>query len=92
MRFLFFLIVVFIPFMGCQSNRKAIKAERQAERVRKAQEREALKAYDEGLERHLSLQTSETLERMKENRKKSQKWLKPKQKEPFYKRWFKRKR
>lgn len=78
--------------MGCQSNRKAIKAERQAERVRKEQERETQRTYDAGLERHLSLQTPETLERMKENRKRSQKWLKPKQKEPFYVRWFKRRR
>jgi len=92
MRFLLFLLIVFLPLMGCQTNRKAIKAERKAEKAKKEQEREAQRAYEAGLERHISLQTPETRERMKDNRKKSQQWLKPKQKQPFYKRWFKRRR
>jgi hypothetical protein len=92
MRFLVFLLIIFIPLLGCNSNRKAIKAERKAEKVREQQAREAREAYEIGLDRHMSLQTPDTRDRMKQNRKKSEQWLKPKKRDPFYKRWFKKRR
>ncbi len=92
MRFLLFLFILFVPLLGCQSNRQAIKAERKAEKIKKDQEREAQQVYEAGLDRHMNLQTADTQERMKQNRKKSEQWLKPKRRDPFYKRWFKNRR
>ncbi|MEE4176847.1 MAG: hypothetical protein V2I46_04990 [Bacteroides sp.] len=92
MRIFVYLLIFFLPLFGCQSNRQAIRAERKAEKVEKQRDREAMQAYETGLDRHLSLQTPDTRDRMKANRKRSEQWLKPKKRDPFYKRWFKKRR
>ena len=92
MRFFVYLLIFSLPLFGCSSNRQVVKAERKAERAERKLDKEALKAYEEGLDRHLSIQTPETLDRMKKNRKKSNRWIRPKQRDPFYKRWFKKRR
>ena len=92
MRLLVYIMIVFLPLFGCQTNRKAAKAERKAEKVQKQREKEAKQLYEAGLERHINSQSTETRARMKENRQRSEQWLKPKKKQPFYKRWFKKRR
>lgn len=92
MRIFVYFLIFFLPLLGCSSNRQAARAERRAEKIEKERDREAQRSYEAGLDRHLSLQTPETLDRMKENRKKSNQWLKPKKRDPFYKRWFRNRR
>ena len=92
MRFFVYLLIFFLPLFGCSSNRQAIRAERKAEKVERQRDRDAQRSYEAGLDRHLALQTPETLERMKENRKKSDRWMRPKKRDPFFIRWFKKRR
>lgn len=92
MRIFVYVLIFFLPLFGCQSNRQAIRAERKAEKVERQKDRDAKRAYEAGLDRHLSIQTPDTRDRMKASRKKSHRWMKPKERDPFYKRWFKRRR
>lgn len=92
MRLLIYVMIIFLPLVGCQTNRKAVKGERKAEKLQKKREKEAQKLYEAGLERHISSQSPETRARMKENRRKSERWIKQNKKPPFYKRWFRKRR
>lgn len=92
MRIFVYLLIFFLPLSGCQSNRQVARAERKAEKAERKLDREAMQAYEAGLDRHSDIQTPDTRDRMKASRKKSRKWMKPMEREPFYKRWFKRRR
>jgi hypothetical protein len=91
LRYLFMLLlIVLLPLSGCHPQRKAIKAERQQERVAKQREREAAAAYEQAKKRHMELQTRETRQRMRETRKQSERIRITRK--PWWQRLFKRSR
>lgn len=68
-----------------RKKRKAARKEAKEQRRKERAERKAIKAY------HKRLQTKEVRKRMKRNRNKSQR-INDNRKEPFFKRWFGRKK
>jgi hypothetical protein len=68
-----------------RKKRKASRKEAKEQRRKERAERKAIKAY------HKRLQTKEVRKRMKRNRGKSQR-INDNRKEPFFKRWFNRKK
>jgi len=88
-------LLFFISVSGfAQKANKNITAKEGAkvqEKKKKEREEKAAAEYQKRLDQHESIQTKDTRKRMKENRKRSQRYdtgYKP----PFYKRWFSRKR
>jgi len=85
-----FLLVCIIPFFySCRTN-SASQRQKQVEKQREEKDREAIKLYEDGKEKHLKNQSKETRNRMKVNKDKSIKTSYVK-KDFFLKRWFTRK-
>jgi len=63
------------------------KQQQKADRKKEEQKKEAAKMVAKGEKQHLAHQTKETRKRMKESQKKADE-TNYRHKEPFYKRWF----
>ena len=66
------------------------KSKKKLEEKKEAKEKSSAKVIAEGEAFHMKIQTKETRKRMKENKKKAA-MINANQREPFYKRWFKKK-
>ena len=66
------------------------KQQKNADLKKEKQKKDAQKIIDKGEQQHLKHQTKETRKRMKESQKQADK-NSYRYKEPFYKRWFKKK-
>lgn len=97
MRYLFLLILCILTFAPldstAQRDRKQDPKKTQQDALEKQAERrtQVRKDLEDNRDRHLSIQDKKTQRRMKRTRKKSQRLAENKQ-QPFYKRWFRKKR
>jgi hypothetical protein len=66
------------------------KSKKKLEEKKEAKEKSSAKVIQEGENFHMKIQTKETRKRMKESRKKAD-MLNANAREPFYKRWFRKK-
>jgi hypothetical protein len=88
--FLFLFLVFSVDQVQAQP-RKVRQAQRKAEKVSKQEKKEYDKRRKAALKHRYEIQTKETRERMKETEKRSAKYGR-KQKEPFYKNLFKKRK
>ena len=92
LRFFFPVLLLIFTFSGMEAqSRKVKKAERNYEQQLKQEQRDYDKKRKAALKHRNSIQTREVQERMKETEKRSRKYGR-KQKEPFYKNIFNRKK
>jgi hypothetical protein len=80
------LFLISVNFCAAQES----KSKKKLEEKKEAKEKSSAKVIAEGEEFHMKIQTKETRKRMKESKKKAA-MINANQREPFYKRWFKRK-
>lgn len=97
MRYLILFLLLLFSFApmdaGAQRDRKQNPEKTQQDAQEKQAERRAKvkKDLEDNRDRHMSIQDKKTQRRMKKTRKKSQRLAQNKQ-QPFYKRWFRKKR
>lgn len=90
--FLIIFMLLALPLSSCAQKQKSVKKMQQEHFDRQAEQKKAAeKANEAALERHKKIQTKETKKRMKRTEKKSRR-VKENRKEPFLKRWFRKKR
>ncbi len=90
--FLIIFMLLALPLSSCAQKQKSVKKMQQEHFDRQAEQKKAAgAANDKALERHKKIQTKETKKRMKRTEKKSGR-VKVNRKEPFLKRWFRKKR
>jgi hypothetical protein len=77
-----------IPDQAEAQSRKRLK---ELEKTEERQQEEASAAEEEGRQRHMDIQSKQTRKEMKRYRKQSKRYNKNRR-EPFYKRWFRRKK
>ena len=82
------IMFAMIPDQAGAQSRKRLK---ELEKTEERQQEEAQAAEEEGRNRHMDIQSKQTRKEMKRYRKQSKRYNKNKR-EPFYKRWFRRKR
>jgi len=80
-------IILSLPLLwSCRTN-SAASRQKQIEKQREEKDKQAIKQYNEAVERHLKNQTKKTRKRMEENKTKSEKAGLSK-KSCFLKKWF----
>jgi uncharacterized membrane protein len=89
-RFFRFFLIFNLCLFSLQSFAQESKSKKKLEEKKAAKEKSSAKVIQEGEEFHMKIQTKETRKRMKESKKKAA-MINSNTKEPFYKRWFKRK-
>ncbi len=85
---LFFVFLVIGSASLVAQPRAVKKAERKQAQIERKEERAANRAIRNGKKRHLEVQSDDVRKRIKKNKKMSSRYGR----EPFYKRWFKRKK
>ena len=71
-----FLLVLLISLSSCRSHSSVAKSMDKINDTKAAKAKEATAAYEKALKRHQDIQTKSTRKRLKQDRKKSDKWSK----------------
>lgn len=86
------LFLVFTTALGVQnSEAQSRKRLKELEKTEERQQDEQAAAQEEGRQRHMDIQSKRTKKEMKRNKRRSKRYNKNRR-EPFWKRWFRRKK
>ena len=82
-----FFVLLFTGIYAQEEPRSVKKRKEQLEKQEDTKKKMAEEAHQEGIEKHMKIQTKETRKRMKKNKKKSKR-INNNRQEFFLKRWF----
>jgi hypothetical protein len=81
------VLILILPMSSCGPKYKAHKAQKEQTKRIEQRRKEGERAIQQGKQRHQTIQSKDTRQRMKETQRKS-KNLNKNRKTPFYKRWY----